>query len=124
MFVALAVVTIAGAVWRLWIRGVPDTTLPGLVISALSLSFMFYLWRAKLSAGRALGSNAVISDAQCSLACIKLSALVLAGSLLFLLAPGLWWVDAVAAIGLAALIGKEGVEMLRHRNESGACCAH
>ncbi len=61
----------------------------------------------------ALDSRALASDAACSLACMKLSSVLLAGSLLFILWPRLWWLDGAAAIVLAVLIGREGWEMVR-----------
>jgi divalent metal cation (Fe/Co/Zn/Cd) transporter len=128
LFLLLAVGIAGGAILQIAARRHPPTTAPGLIISALSLSFMAYLWRAKLKAAKALDSATLEADATCSLACIQLSVVLFAGSLLFLLAPGLWWVDAAAALGLALLIGKEGVGMIRAaRSPSfhGGCgCAH
>jgi divalent metal cation (Fe/Co/Zn/Cd) transporter len=113
LFVALGVATIAGTGLRLWARQGPETAVPGLVISLVSLSFMFGLWRAKRRAGDALGSPTVRADAACSLACIQLSSVLLGGSLLVTLAPGLWWADAVAAAALAVLFGREGASGIR-----------
>jgi divalent metal cation (Fe/Co/Zn/Cd) transporter len=128
LFLALAAVTCAGAAWKLWAHAAPDTALPGLIIAALSLSFMFYLWAAKRRAAIALDSATVRSDAACSLACIKLSTILLAGSLLYLAAPALWWADAAAAIALAAFIAHEGWETVRASLEpefTGGCgCSH
>ncbi len=109
----LGVGTAAGAALQLAARRHPDTALPGLLISLVSLAFMFVLWRAKRRAARALDSRALASDAACSLACMKLSSVLLAGSTLFILWPGLWWLDGAAAVVLAALIGREGFEIVR-----------
>lgn len=128
LFLALTAGIAGGALLQLAAQRHPPTTVPGLVISLLSLSFMVFLWRAKLQATRALDSATVAADAACSLACIQLSLVLFAGSLLFLLAPALWWVDAVAALALAALIGKEGVGMIRAARSAaftGGCgCGH
>lgn len=105
--------TAAGAALQLAARRHPDTALPGLLISLVSLAFMFVLWRAKRRAARTLDSRALASDAACSLACMKLSSVLLASSALFVLWPGLWWLDGAAAVVLAALIGREGFEMVR-----------
>ncbi|MCM2304195.1 MAG: cation transporter [Elusimicrobia bacterium] len=113
LFVLLAAGTAAGALAQLRAGGRPETTLPGLVISAASLSFMFYLWRAKLAVARALDSCTVLKDADCSLACITLSGVLLAGSAVFLAAPGLWWADSAAALVLALLIAREGAGTIR-----------
>ena len=128
LFLGLAVGIAGGAILQITAQRHPPTTVPGLVISALSLSFMAYLWRAKLQAAKALDSATLEADATCSLACIQLSMVLFTGSLLFLLAPFLWWVDAAAALGLALLIGKEGVSMVRaarSKGFTGGCgCGH
>ncbi len=125
LFLLLAALSILASVVQLSSHSHPSTTLPGLLISVLSLSFMFYLWSAKKKVGNALQSTTVLSDAQCSLACIKLSFVLFAGSMLYWIAPSLWWADSVAAIGIACLIGAEGVGTIRHARSddfSGGCC--
>ncbi|MBL0212187.1 MAG: cation transporter [Holophagaceae bacterium] len=128
LFVLLAMVIQLGAILQLVSGHHPPTTLPGLVISSLSLAFMFFLWRAKTRAAAALDSAALRSDAACSLACIRLSMVLFAGSLLFMLSPGLWWLDGAAAILLGLLILKEGVEGIRAARApgfTGGCgCGH
>ncbi|MBK7294949.1 MAG: heavy metal transporter [Holophagaceae bacterium] len=128
LFLALATGIAGGALLQLAARRHPPTTIPGLVISALSLTFMVFLWRAKRAAARALDSATLEADAACSLACIQLSTVLFAGSLLFLLLPVLWWVDAAAALGLALLIGREGLGMVRAARSAaftGGCgCGH
>ncbi|HEX7554671.1 MAG TPA: cation transporter [Geothrix sp.] len=128
LFLFLAAGIGGGALLQLTAQRHPPTTVPGLVISMLSLACMALLWRAKLRTARALDSATLAADAACSLACIQLSVVLFAGSLLFLLAPALWWVDAVAALGLALLIGKEGIGMVRAARSAaftGGCgCGH
>ena len=128
LFVVLAAGIAGGALLQLAGGTHPPTTVPGLVISAVSLGFMAWLWRAKLAAAQALDSATLAADAACSLACIQLSAVLFAGSLVFLLAPALWWVDATSALVLAALIGREGRTMVRAARSAtftGGCgCGH
>lgn len=112
LFLLLATVTVAASGYQLATKSPPETTLPGLIIAAVSLSFMFYLWSAKKRVARELDSATVMKDADCSLACIKLSVVLLTGSLLYLLFPDLWWVDSVAGLILALLIGTEGYETI------------
>ncbi len=127
LFILLAALTVLASSLQLVQRAHPSSTLPGLIISGLSLSFMFALWTAKRTAGHALGSATVLKDADCSFACIKLSLILFAGSLVFWIAPELWWADSVAAVLLALLIGREGWETIqaaRHPDFSGGCgCA-
>ncbi len=128
LFVALALVIGLGAALQLAAGRHPPTTLPGLVISSLSLAFMLFLWRAKLRVAMALDSAALRSDAACSRACIQLSAVLFAGSLAFALSPRLWWVDGAAALLLGLLILKEGIEGLRATAspgfDGGCGCGH
>lgn len=128
LFLVLGAGMAGGAMLQLAAREHPPTTLPGLIISALSLSFMVFLWRAKLLAARGLDSATVAADAACSRACIQLSGVLFAGSLVFVALPSLWWVDAVAALVLALLIGREGLGMVRAAQGdgfTGGCgCGH
>lgn len=129
LFMLLAVGTVAASGFQLFNKSHPETTLPGMVIAALSLSFMFYLWQAKLKVGHALDSSTVLKDAACSLACIKLSVVLLLGSVVYLLLPQLWWTDSAAALLLSIFIGKEGwetIEAARKEDfDGGGCgCSH
>lgn len=128
LFAALAFGIGGGALLQMITQRHPPTTVPGLVISALSLSFMAFLWRAKLQAAKALDSATLEADAACSLACIQLSVVLFTGSLVFLVFPALWWVDAAAALGLALLIAREGHGMIRAAKSeafTGGCgCKH
>ncbi len=98
LFFLLSLNVFGNSGYQLWHKGSPDTTLPGILVSLVSLSFMFFLWRMKQSVALGLNSSTVMADARCSLACIKLSFVLLIGSGLFWFFPALWWVDSVAAI--------------------------
>jgi divalent metal cation (Fe/Co/Zn/Cd) transporter len=127
LFLLLASSIMGSSGYKLWTRGAPETTVPGIVISLISLSFMFYLYRAKLSVGFKLDSATIMADARCSLACIKLSFILLVGSLLFFFFPTLWWVDSVAATALSLFIFLEGFDLVSHsRREDfkGGCGCH
>lgn len=125
LFLLLSAVIVAGSALQLRTGGHPITTVPAMIISAVSLSFMFWLWSSKRRVARELDSASMAKDAACSLACIKLSVILFIGSLAFAVWPNLWWVDSVAALGLAALIAREGwqtVEAARRPDFSGGCC--
>ena len=127
MLLLLAAGVIGGSLLQLKAAAHPSTTLPGVIVSLASLGFMVFLWRAKLAAAKALDSRAVAGDAACSLACIQLSVILFAGSLLFIAAPSLWWADSAAALALAFFIGKEGWEMRRaamREDFDGGCGCH
>ena len=124
LLILLAVATIAGSAWNLSHRHHPDSTIPGLIIAGVSLSFMFWLWRSKRDTAAALGSAVLRSDAACALGCIRLSATLFIGSLLFLISPLFWWIDSGAAIVIAVLIFRDGYDGLRAawRGEAGCGC--
>lgn len=90
----------------------PDSSPIGVVLTALSIAVMLWLARAKRLTGEALGSRALIADAQQTYACWYLSIVTLAGLALNEFA-GLWWADPLAALGIAALLVREGIEALR-----------
>ncbi len=124
LFLLLAGGAAIGAALRLWSHARPATGTAGLVVAAVSLSFMFALWWGKRKAAQALDSSTLEKDAACSMACIHLSVVLLIGSGLMVIAPSLWWVDAVAALCLSLLIGREGyltVKAARSPSFSGGC---
>jgi divalent metal cation (Fe/Co/Zn/Cd) transporter len=79
---------------------------------------MFFLYKEKKKLAVRLDSSTIDKDAECSLACIKLSFVLLAGSLLFVAAPQYWWADAAAAVFLAVFVAREGFETIR----GDSCC--
>jgi divalent metal cation (Fe/Co/Zn/Cd) transporter len=108
-FLALACYVAVDAGHALYTREVPAKSIPGLVITALSVVIMPLLSRAKRRIAIALGSRALTADATQTNLCAYLSAIALAG--LFLIAAlGWWWADPVAALAMVPIIAKEGVE--------------
>ena len=127
LFLILGVLTLVSSVYQLAQQNHPSTTVPGLLVSAISLSFMFFLWKAKKGVGLQLDSSTVLKDASCSLACIKLSGVLFAGSLVYLIFPQLWWADSIAAVVISIYILKEGQETIsatRKADFDGGCGCH
>lgn len=87
----------------------PDTTVWGVIVSLVSIAFMWLLLRAKVRVGTALGSPALLADAACSRTCLYLSVILLIASLGYEL-TGLPWLDAAGALGIAWFAAKEGRE--------------
>lgn len=87
----------------------PEATLAGVIISALSISFMWFLIHHKTKVGRALKSQAILADAACSRACLYLSLVLLAASLGYEL-TGIGSLDALGALFIAWLTWREGRE--------------
>jgi divalent metal cation (Fe/Co/Zn/Cd) transporter len=93
-------------------RRAPEHSVPGIILACVSLVVMPLLSRAKRTVGRAMGSAAMHADAKQTEFCTYLSAILLGGLLLNALF-GLWWADPVAAIVMAPIIAKEGIEGLQ-----------
>ena len=89
----------------------------GIAIAVASLVVMPVLAWFQFRTGRELGSASVQADARQLLLCLYLSGTVLIGLLLNSLL-GWWWADSVAALVVAALAVREGVEAWRGDVES------
>lgn len=84
----------------------------GIGLTVASLGIMAALWRWRLTLADRLGSPALRGDAACSVVCLYMAAVALAGLVLNQLF-GLWWADPLAAIALVWWIrgeAKEAVE--------------
>ncbi len=103
----------------------PETTIVGVIISSLSILTMWALMRAKLQVGRALHSDAIIADANCTRTCFYLSIILLASSGLYELF-GIAWFDLLGSLGIAYFAFTEGREAFeKARSETLACsCGH
>lgn len=120
-FYLLAAALSVGAGLAFWLGAQPETTIAGIIVALASLAVMLFLYRAKRAVGRALGSEAIISDARCTRACFWISGVLLASSLAFE-AFGLTWLDAAGSLGVAVFAVKEGREAFaKARKASHAC---
>ncbi len=120
-FYLLAAGLSVSAVYNLFNAHRPETTLPGFIIAAISISVMWALFRAKRKAGRALGSQPILADANCTLACIYMSLVLLSSSLLYQLS-GFGFADSLGAVGLVYFSIHEGVESFaKARGRECAC---
>jgi cation diffusion facilitator family transporter len=115
-FLMLAAYVAFEAVRALIRQEEPDPSPVGIVLTAVSIVVMIWLARAKRRTGEALGSRALIADAKQTAACWYLSVVTLAGLALNAVL-GWWWADPVAALGIVALLVREGVEALRGEHD-------
>jgi len=97
----------------------PSVSWVGIGLAAFTAPTMPLLARAKRRVGRKLNSSATISEAGQNMICAYLSVALLVGLLLNALA-GWWWADPAAALVIAAVAAKEGVESWH--GESCDCC--
>ena len=90
----------------------------GIVLAALSLAIMPVLSLAQRRAGRELGSLSAVADSKQTLLCTYLSAILLVGLVLNSVL-GWSWADPVAALGIAAIAVREGINAWR----GDPCCS-
>jgi len=117
-FFALAAYVSVDAVLSLLGLREPEHAPVGIAIAALSLVVMPFLSWFERRTGRELGSASTVADSKQTLICTYLSAALLAGLLLNSLF-GWAWADSIAALVIAVLAVREGVEAWK----GGACCA-
>jgi len=117
-FFALAAFVAADSIRALSGAGEAQHSLPGIVVAALSLAIMPVLSWAQRRAGRELGSRTAVADSKQTLLCTYLSAVLLVGLVLNSI-MGWWWADAGAALIIAGIAVREGINAWR----GDACCA-
>jgi divalent metal cation (Fe/Co/Zn/Cd) transporter len=96
----------------------PEVSTLGMVLTATSLVGMPWLGRAKQKLAVELGSQATHGEGSQNLLCAYLAGAVLLGlasNALF----GWWWLDPVAALAIAGVAVKEGIETWK----GDGCCA-
>ncbi|GGJ12537.1 cation diffusion facilitator family transporter [Paenarthrobacter histidinolovorans] len=116
-FFALAVFVAVDAIRSLAGGGEAQHSTAGIVIAALSLAIMPVLSWAQRRAGRELGSKTAVADSKQTLLCTYLSAVLLIG-LVLNSTLGWWWADAGAALVIAAIAVREGIEAWK----GDTCC--
>lgn len=92
----------------------------GIVLAAASLIIMPLLVRGKRRVARAINSAALEADANQTLLCTYLSAILL-GGLLLNATVGWWWADPVAALVMLPIIVREGLEGIRGERCEDQC---
>lgn len=97
------------AVYNIIANHKPETTLPGLVISIISIAVMWALVMGKRKVGRVLNSMPILADANCTMVCIYMSLVLLISSFIYQLS-GFGFVDSLGAVGLIYFSVKEGRE--------------
>jgi divalent metal cation (Fe/Co/Zn/Cd) transporter len=115
----LGVYVLLEASANLWNHRSSDPSSVGILITAAALLFMPLLARAKRRVGRALHSEAMMTDAKQTDFCTYQAAIVLFGLLVHALF-GIGWADSAAALLLVPLLLRAGVLSLRGES----CCAH
>ncbi|OUZ10572.1 cobalt transporter [Aeromicrobium sp. PE09-221] len=95
-----------------------EHTTVGIVLASLSLAIMPFLSWFERRTGRELGSVSAVADSKQTLLCTYLSGVLLIG-LLLNSALGWSWADPLAALVIAGVAAREGLEAWRGKT----CCA-
>lgn len=98
----------------------PETTFWGIVISLISIAFMWALIWGKTYVGKRLNSEAILADAACSRTCVYMSLVLLASSGIYALTQ--WpFIDGIGALGLAVFSFTEGKECFEKAKSNQLC---
>jgi divalent metal cation (Fe/Co/Zn/Cd) transporter len=116
-FFALAVFVALDAVRALTGTGEARHSSVGIVLAAVSLAVMPLLSAAQRQAGRQLSSASAVADSKQTLLCTYLSAVLLIGLLLNSIL-GWSWADPLAALIIATVAVREGIQAWRGQD----CC--
>ncbi len=100
----------------------PDTTFWGIVVSVISVATMWLLIRYKMKVGKALNSEAILSDAACTRACLQLSIVLLIASVGYELTH-IGGIDSVGTFVIAGLCFREGKEAFEKAKAKSFACA-
>lgn len=116
-FFALAAYVSVDSVLNLLGSTEPEHSTVGIVLAATSLLVMPFLSWFERRTGRELGSASVVADSKQTLLCTYLSGVLLVG-LVLNSTLGWSWADPVAALVIAAVAVKEGIEAW----QGDTCC--
>ncbi|MDI9915841.1 cation transporter [Rhodococcus sp. IEGM 1379] len=116
-FFGLAIYVTVDAVRSLFGIGETQHSSVGIMLAAVSVAIMPVLSWAQRRAGRELGSLSAVADSKQTLLCTYLSAVLLVGLLLNSLF-GWSWADPIAALVIAVIAAKEGINAWK----GDTCC--
>ena len=111
-FFALAAYVSYRAISALISQEAADSSLIGIIIASLSILIMPFVAFIQRRTGNELGSHSVVADSRQTLLCTYISVILLLGLGLNSLF-GWWWADAIAALVIAGLAVREGIEAWR-----------
>jgi len=120
-FYLLAAGLDATSIYNLFTAHKPTTTLPGFIISVVSIAVMWALVSAKRKVGHALNSSPILADANCTMVCIYMSIVLLASSLIYQF-TGFGFIDSLGALGLIYFSFSEGKEAFEKAAGMDDCC--
>ena len=121
-FYVLTVGLAVTAAINLYHRHKPETTFWGIVISVISIVTMWLLIHYKVKVGKQLSSEAILSDAACTRACLRLSIVLFIASIGYELTH-IGGIDSVGTLVIAGLCLREGKEAFQKAKAKSFACA-
>lgn len=118
-FFGLAAFVSFDAIKSLLLQEAPEASTVGIVIALLSILIMPSVSLFQRKTGLELGSHSAVADSKQTLLCTYMSGVLLIG-LIANSALGWWWADPLAALIIAGLAVREGVEAWKGENCSSA----
>ena len=115
-FFVLGAYVLFQSVKKLVFTEIPDPSIPGIIIAAVSLIVMPVLSFRKKSIGERIGSSALIADSKETLACSFLSLALLLGLASHALF-GFWQADAIVGLVIVFYLFREGIEIWKEVRE-------
>jgi len=124
-FYVLVLGLVTSSMYNIYIGHKPETTFWGVVISIISIAVMWLLVFGKTKTGKALQSEAILADAQCTKVCIYMSVILLISSGIYEV-TNLAYIDSIGTLGLSYFAFKEGKECFEKAksNKHCACDSH
>jgi hypothetical protein len=123
-FYILVVGLVATGIYNIWTGHKPESTFWGVAISIISIAVMLGLIYWKRRIGKALNSDAVLADAECTRVCVNMSIVLLAASVIYEIAK-IPYIDALGTLGLAYFSFREGKECFEKAKNNNHCsCTH
>jgi len=120
-FYLLTAGLVVGSVLNIIYNIKPETTVPGIIIASISIATMYWLMTSKLKVGKALNSDAIIADANCTKTCFYLSFILLGSSGLYELFS-IAYFDILGSLGIAYFAFKEGREAFEKARTGKLLC--
>ncbi|OFX85686.1 MAG: hypothetical protein A2W99_06100 [Bacteroidetes bacterium GWF2_33_16] len=123
-FYVLTAGILIGAMLTLIKGSKPETTLPGIIVASVSIITMYFLLHYKLKIGKALNSDAIIADANCTKSCLYLSIVLLVSSMAYAVFE-IGYIDILGSLVIAWFTFKEAREAFEKvKSNSLACCCN
>lgn len=121
-FYVLTVGLAVSAALNLYNGHKPETTFWGIVISLISIATMWLLIHFKVNVGKRLHSDAILSDAACTRACLQLSIVLLIASVGYEVSH-IGGIDSIGSFVIAGLCYREGKEAFEKAKAKDFACA-